>query len=43
MSARGFLIANDSIDSMDIQIDEPFNPRSPKTPPLHLDLTNGKI
>ncbi|KAM7348029.1 AMP deaminase isoform 2-T3 [Cochliomyia hominivorax] len=41
MSARGFLIANDSIESMDIQIVEAFNPRSPKTPPLHLDLTNG--
>lgn len=43
MSARGFLIANDSIESLDIEITEGFNQRSPKTPQLHLDFTNGKI
>ena len=42
MSARGFLIANDSIESMDIQIVDTFHPRSPKTPPIHLELLNGK-
>ncbi|KAI8128323.1 AMP deaminase 2 [Lucilia cuprina] len=41
MSARGFLIASDSLESMDIQMADAFNPRSPKTPPLHLDLSNG--
>ncbi|XP_065363471.1 AMP deaminase 2 isoform X4 [Calliphora vicina] len=41
MSARGFLIATDSIESMDIQMADAYNPLSPKTPPLHLDLANG--
>lgn len=42
MSSRGVLIATDSIDSMDIQMVESFNARSPKTPPLRLNIS-GEI
>ncbi|XP_075158248.1 AMP deaminase isoform X2 [Haematobia irritans] len=41
MSSRGVLIANDSIDSMDTGVMETYNPLSPKTPPLRLNISGG--
>ncbi|XP_059224044.1 AMP deaminase 2 isoform X2 [Stomoxys calcitrans] len=43
MSSRGVLIATDSIDSMDTQLMEAYNPLSPKTPPLRLNISGGFI
>uniref|UniRef100_A0A1B0A2Z0 AMP deaminase n=1 Tax=Glossina pallidipes TaxID=7398 RepID=A0A1B0A2Z0_GLOPL len=42
MSSRGVLIATDSIDSIDFDVVETFG-RSPKTPPIHIDLQHGKF
>ncbi|XP_058988043.1 AMP deaminase 2-like isoform X2 [Musca domestica] len=42
MSSRGVLIATDSMESMDIQVLDPYNVRTPKTPPLHLNISSSE-